>query len=81
MDFILLFEQEGCIYSRCSTIYALIITFYQLSMNNVLPVVTDISLTFVPRQNESKIRHITFQDHVNTVRDKFFDIHVQTRFL
>ena len=34
-------------------------------MKNRTGTVTNISRTFVPRQNESKIRRITFYDHVN----------------
>lgn len=35
---------------------------------NKTSIVTYISRTLVPCHNESKIRHITFQDHVDTVR-------------
>ena len=36
-------------------------------MKNKTGIVIDIPRTFVQRQNESKIRHITFEDHVNAV--------------
>ena len=51
------------------------VPYLELTVKNKEGIVTDISCTFVPRQNESKIRHMTFQDHVNTVRDKFFEIY------
>ena len=36
-------------------------------MKNRTAIINNISLNFVPHQNESKIRHIAYQDLVNTV--------------
>ena len=42
-------------------------------------VIMDVSLNFVPRQNESKIRHITFQNLVQCKYNSFKFFQIQTQ--